>query len=59
MSEREKRIKELEQEIAGYEEEFECCGYGGTELREYESLKEELAELEEMEDEDYASSVRV
>lgn len=37
---------ELEEKIADMENEMETCGYGGTELREYESLCEELAKLQ-------------
>lgn len=39
-------VSELEEKIADMENEMETCSYGGTELREYESLREELAKLE-------------
>ena len=36
---------ELEKKIADMENKMEVCAYGGTELREYESLREELTKL--------------
>ena len=47
MEEIEKRIKELENEIAYEEKKLECCGYGKSDLMYLEGLKYELGELEE------------
>lgn len=47
IAEVENRMDEIRDQLSDLDAEFECCSYGGTELREYESLQEELCELEE------------
>lgn len=43
----ENRIEEVQQKMSDLEFDFENCGYGSSELMEYESLREELHELEQ------------
>lgn len=52
MSDIDKRIIELEEEINYEENKMKCCGYGKSDLCYLSNLKNELEKLKKLEDED-------